>query len=541
MPAAYRSTRLPLAALLIASLAALLHAGGGGFFHADDWRFVLDRGAWDAGALLRPHDGHPALVPAFAYKLLLETVGIDAYAPYRLLLALSHGVTLIGLFLYARPRVGPFAALLVPASVAVFGAGYPGLLWGFQIGSSVSLLTGVFTFLALDRGTRRGDGAACALLCASLASSAVGLCVLIGVAIEVVGRADRRARWWVVAAPVALYALWWLAYDDPGGRYAFARVDTIAVFTAQGLAATVGALFGQPPAWGRPLALGAIVLLLARARAYTAVPWRLLALLAVPLSLWALAAVTRAGFAPAGAPRLLYPAAVFVLLVASEAAAGVALRRGALVLVSVLVVAAAGANLAQLREGGRELARLGSAARGELGALEIAGPARSDPAAAPAPGVTAGAYFSAVRRFGPAVGGAPALRASAADVRAYADAALQRRFAGAGPAHGPGLGTIPRVESATRVRLARRGPCVYATPAGTATLTLPVPRSGLALAGAPQTAAALRLFGDGFGNTPIRLDRRAPRLLLINDVATLGQWHARLSFTEPLRVCGPAS
>ena len=174
-----------LGLLLVWSVATLMYQGRGGSFYYDDWNFVLERHDWNTGALLRAHNEHLSVVPVLAYKLLFETVGLDDYAPYRLLLAFTHAGTLAAIFLYARPRVGRCSRCSSPPRIAIFGAAYIDLLWAFQLGYSASLLTGVLAFVALDRGTRRGDIAACVLVCVSIAASSVGLCVLAGIVVDV--------------------------------------------------------------------------------------------------------------------------------------------------------------------------------------------------------------------------------------------------------------------------------------------------------------------------------------------------------------------
>lgn len=531
-----------LGLLVTGAVVMLMYEGRGTSFYYDDWNFVLERRDWNTGALLRAHNEHLSLVPVLAYKLLFATVGHDTYSPYRLVLALSHAGTLVAMFVYARPRLGPFLAVLAVTTVAFYGAGAIDLLWAFQLGYSGSLLTGVLAFVALDRGTRRGDIAACVLLSLSIASSSVGLCVLAGIAIDVLGRPNRRDRWWILAIPAVLYAAWYLKYHNPGAPITLSKIQAATQFTGQGLAATVGGLAGLGIDWGRPIALAGVVLLLVRARDYVLVPWRLLALLAVPLTFWVLAAAARSDIVGAETPRYLYPTAIFVVLVAVEAADGVRLRRYALVLTAFFVFAASLTGLAKLRDGGRELAGFAQLVRGPLAALEVAGPTRVTPETMPdasfAPQVHAGPYFKAIADGGPIIGGEPAVVRSEEPVREVADDRMQSYFVGFGDPEGPARGAVPAVEASTGASVTKDAHCVRARPQGTGTLTLPVPDAGLVVAGPADASAVFRLWGDAFVNKAIPLGSTEPRLLRIPDDGADAQWRMQISFAAPLRLCG---
>src|SRR5205823_4756767 len=111
-------------------------------------------------------------------------------------------------------------------------------------------------------------------------------------------------RWrqaWIVAAPLALYALWWIGY---GNAHNFVRHNIVAVlgYAADAAAAAISSLAGltearalrpdTPLAWGRPLAVLAVVVLLWRLAATQPVPRRVLTLLATVLSFWTLTALS---------------------------------------------------------------------------------------------------------------------------------------------------------------------------------------------------------------------------------------------------------
>ena len=143
------------------------------------------------------------------------------------------------------------------------GTGWNDVLWPFQTGYLGSLAAGLAALLALDRESRRGDVVAALLLALALASSSLGVPLAAALAVEVLGGRTAGARWWVIAAPVALYALWWAVY----GRAGAATLDNLFAtprYVAEAAAGAAGALAGLGIEWGRVLAvLGALALVLA--------------------------------------------------------------------------------------------------------------------------------------------------------------------------------------------------------------------------------------------------------------------------------------
>src|SRR3712207_1813977 len=93
-----------LAVVLLLSVVALLVAGRDTTFFYDDWDFVVGRRDWNFHVLLTPHNEHLSVVPVVVYKLLFETVGLDDYGVFRLVLALLNATIGLLLFVYAAPR-----------------------------------------------------------------------------------------------------------------------------------------------------------------------------------------------------------------------------------------------------------------------------------------------------------------------------------------------------------------------------------------------------------------------------------------------------
>ena len=136
-------TWLALAGLLALTAAVILYLGRSTTFYFDEWNFVLERRAWGLDALLEPHNEHLSLVPVLIYKALFSTLGIDAYAPYRVAGVVVHLIVLVLLFVYARRRVGDVLARIDAAPVPMWTGNGP--RWAALIALSAA------AFLTLPR------------------------------------------------------------------------------------------------------------------------------------------------------------------------------------------------------------------------------------------------------------------------------------------------------------------------------------------------------------------------------------------------------
>jgi hypothetical protein len=528
-----------LIALLAAAGALLLYVGHGTGFAGDDWNFVLERRDWTADALLKPHNEHLSLVPVLVYKLLFATVGIGEYLPYRIVGTAFHLAVVALLFAYARPRVGPWLALACAALMVLFGPGYLDVVWPFQIGFLGSLAFGLGAFLALDRGTRRGDALASGLITASLFSSSLGIPLALAFAIEVlaVGR-----RWKLLIAPVVLYGLWYVAYGT-GSGITGSNILATPRYVAEAAANASAALVGLDVNWGRTLILGFVVAAVLVLRRVAGVPWRVVALTAAPLAFWALTGLTRAQLNEPGAPRYLYPGALLVLLLAIELARGLRPGRGLLIAAAVLVPLIMVSDAGALRGGVRSLRSFHAALSGALTATEIAGnrlPADFLPAPGVAPQVHAGPYLAAVRDFGSAGWPRGELAGAPEAVRAGADDALVRGY-GLAPAAAPatgGAGPAPTVEQATGATARPDGACVEVTAAQPANVVVTVPPGGLRATGA--TSIAVRRWADAFHDPAMTVQPAATVGVAIPRDDDPTPWHARVAVAgggEPARIC----
>jgi hypothetical protein len=534
-----------LALLLAVGGALVIYLGRTTNFYYDEWDWVLGRRAWNADALLAPHNEHLSVLPVLLYKLLFAAAGIGSYVPFRVAGMLAHLLVCALLFRYARPRVGDLAALGAVAVVLFLGPGWPGPLWPFQVGFLGSLAAGIGALIALDRGDRLGEIVASVLLAVALACSSIGLPIFAAAAFEILGRPDRRQRWFVLAGPLALYGAWYVAYGVKGD-FTIDNFLLTPAYVAEAAAAAVGAMFGLTSEWGRPLTVAVAALLFLAARRGAADPWRLAALIALPLLFWTLTGLARADMNEPGAPRYLYPGVVFLLLIALEAARGVVLSRSGAAALVVLVGFVTVSNVGTLRNAGGYLRDQTAELDGALAAVQLPGPQRVGPGFQPeptiAPQIHAGAYFDAASDLGspaPAPAELPRLYGRG---RAAADSTLVRAYeVGLGAPPGGAAGAAPAPENAVAAATRAQGSCLRARPqAPSSVLELAVPPRGLLLASDGGAAKVfVRRFSEGFPKAPVGdlVAGANPLALRIPPDASTAPWHVRLTLSGAVRVC----
>jgi hypothetical protein len=530
----------------------------------DEWAWVLGRRGNDAGTFLRPHNGHLSLVPIAIYRVLFATAGLEHYGPYRALVIGAHLACVVLVFVYASRRVGGYLALLAATLVLFLGPGFMDILFPFQVAWLISLGTGVGAFLMLDRRDRVGDVGASGLLLVSLASSGLGQPIALGLAVDVLWGRRRIRDAWIVAAPLAAYAVWWLAYQtDQTGPW---RQDLPLTpgFVAEAAAAAISALVGLAArpyeyggstlsAWGPVLLICVVAASGWRIARLRSVPPRVMALLAIVLSFWIVTGLSRAwlGSSAALSSRYQYVGALFVVLLAVELARGVSVSSPARVVLAFAATAAVVSNVGVFRDAGQYLRGQAQRTRADLGALEIARPiVNPSYVASGLPGypnvsLQAGPYFSAAKALGTPAATPAELATEPEDARRIADAELIH-------IHGLNLrprsaddrpGIAPTVDAAMGGAVTARGGCVVfrpsgVTPAGTThELRVTVRPPGLLLAAHEGPGAVgVRRFADGF--QPVgTIAATAPATLRIRPDLATEPWHLRLAPTGPATVC----
>jgi hypothetical protein len=554
-----------LIALIVVAGALFLYETRATATALDEWAWVLGRRGNDVGTFLRPYNGHLSLVPIAIYRVLFATAGLEHYGPYRALVIGAHLACVMLVFVYASRRVGGLLALLAAMLVLFLGPGFINILYPFQVAWLISLGAGVGAFLMLDRRDRVGDVGASCLLLVSLASSGLGQPIALGLAVDVLWGRRRLRDGWIVAAPLAAYAFWWLVYQTNQTGIWPHDIPLTPGFVADAAAAAISALVGlagRPieyggstlSPWGPALLIGVVAAFAWRIARLRSVSARVMALLTIVLSFWVITGLSRAWLGPS-APlysRYQYVGALFVVLLAVELARGVSVSPAALVVLAFATTAAAVSNVGVFREAGQDLRAQAQRTRADLGALEIARPiVNASYVASGLPGfpfvsLRAGPYFAAAKALGTPAATPAELATEPEDARSIADAELirihgvrlRRRSAGARP------GTAPTVDAAVGGAVAARGACVAfgptgVTPAGTTReLRVTVPPGGLLLTTQGGSGAVgLRRFADGF--EPVgTVGSTVPTTVRIRPDLATEPWHLRLAPTGPAAVCG---
>ena len=371
-------------ALLLVAAGALLVAGQSGMtWIYDDWGYLLYRRGFGADALFDPFNEHIVIALVAIYDMSLELFGMDTARPVQIvsdLLVLSCGALL---FLYARTRVGDWLAVMAAALILFFGSAYLDLLWPVNLALTGGCAFGLGALLALDRDDRTGDRIAAALLVVSVLFSEVGVAFSVGALVAVLlGERPWRERIIVPAAPLAVYALWWICrgYEAESSFSLENVLDSPAyVFDAisQALAALVG--LGRPFSgdaselvginFGRALLVIGAVLAFLRLRGKP-VPAGVWVALAAGGTFWFTAAFNENELRPADSARILLPGGVFILLISVNVLRDVRLGPSGLVVAAGATALMVASNLSAYQDGAEVFETTSETVRADLAAVE---------------------------------------------------------------------------------------------------------------------------------------------------------------------------
>ena len=314
--------------LLLASCALILAAGHGLNFRHDEWDVIQDRFHGGLSSFLEPLNEHLSLVPVAIYRVLFHTAGLDHYFWYRLVLVLLDAACGYCIWVLLERRIPAALAIGLTAVIVLCGAAYENFLFPIQVGQVGSLLGGLAAWVALDRESPRGATVLGAVAFA-LASSAIGVSVLIGVGVELA----LRRRWLLLGGMGVLVMLFLLWYADYGRSSGFTSVTSIPGFLAGLAAYTLTGTLGLWPlyhlshgaliATGMVLYVGLVGVAIAGGKlgwwgveARRSVP-RIAGLLTMLASYWLLVSVSRSGLTPYRS-RYMEPGAIVFVLLAAE-------------------------------------------------------------------------------------------------------------------------------------------------------------------------------------------------------------------------------
>ncbi|HEX5587442.1 MAG TPA: hypothetical protein VFZ17_09050 [Acidimicrobiia bacterium] len=303
----------------VAGLAAatlILYVGRGTSFFLDEWWFIARRRGGGIDSFLDSHNGHLTAIPVAVYKILLATVGLRSYVPYRVVLVGFHLLTCALLFVYLRRRAPAVYAVAATVLMLFLGHAWEDLLWAFQITFLLSAATGIAALLLLDRRDRAGDVGAMVAVAASIASGGIGLVFAGGVLVELLWTRRDQRRLWIVGVPLAAYAVWQLAYGGADGS--LENFSHLVSFTNT-LAGDAGrALVGTSVLAGAAVAAVVVAVVVQVVRTWP-ISGRFANTIAMPLGFWALLTYSRGDFGVGN--RYTYLSVLFLILVGAEVVA----------------------------------------------------------------------------------------------------------------------------------------------------------------------------------------------------------------------------
>jgi hypothetical protein len=532
---------------LAASAALLLSLVSGLTFFQDTWDFLINRRGFTAKAFLEPHNEHIVVIPVAIEQLLLRLFGMTSAMPEFVVLTAMLLATAALVFVYVRRRVGPWPALMAAVLLLFLGPAWQVLLWPFEIGFVGSTLFGVAMLLALDRGDRRWDIAACVFLAISLGFSSLGLAFAAGAVVDILQRRRSHGlrRAYVAAVPLLLYAAWYMGWGhDAESHLSLHNVLVSPRFAVEGLVASVDSLLALSTIageaigrsiWGIPLLVGLVALLVYGQVCKPGLSPRLWPVVAAAATFWFLAAFNYFPGREAYSSRYLYAGAAFMLLVAADLLRGVRFGRWALLAGGLITLVAAVCNLTPLREGRDFFRRQTALTRADLAAIEIVrrtvDPSFELPAEiAGTPflnEIRAGEYLAAVREFGSPAYTPAELAVASEPARVQADVVL---------AH-----ALPiEIETGAGSATVRRGRCASVPPGASAPLPLPPGTTRVELA--PGHPATIRLRRFALREYPLvtnGIPSASTTLLRIPRDGVARPWRLQLEAAQEATVCRP--
>lgn len=372
-----------LATAVVAAGTLLLVLGTKLTFLLDDWSFLLYRPGFTADSVLSPHGEHIVVGPVLIYKALQATFGMESAMPFRVVSTGLFLTSAVLLFLYLRRRVDPWLALAGAVVVLFLGPAWEDLLWPFQMGFFAATSAGIGMLLCLERHDRAGDLGACTLLVVAVVFSSLGLPCAVAAAVQVLRGPDRWRRIYVPVIPLIVYAAWYLGWGhEAESALSWSNLATTPLFVVNSVAAAAASALGLATPhddsvagaldWGRPVAVGLVVLVAWRLHSLGRIPGWLWTAVALGGSFWIFAGLNeKVGRSPTES-RYQYVGAIFLMLILAEVFRGMRLGRKSVILTVLLTAAAVASNVYYLHLSYESYRHTSQLERGALGSLDIA-------------------------------------------------------------------------------------------------------------------------------------------------------------------------
>lgn len=254
------------AVAVVASGIVFIREARPSWFGYDDWDFLAARTAGDLHGLLVPHGDHWSTAPILTYRALWNLFGLE-FTPYVVVAVALHLATAVLLrVVMRRAGVDPWIATAAATLFAFFGAGYETTtkLFALSFGGWPLVLGLCQLILADHEGPwRRRDWLGLLAGLGAVASSAVGVPMVLAVGV---------ATWWRRGARIALghtvpialiYAAWYVGFAESAGG---ASPESVLRFVHTGVR---GVLLDLGQSWPLAILLGVVLvagLVLARSQ-----------------------------------------------------------------------------------------------------------------------------------------------------------------------------------------------------------------------------------------------------------------------------------
>lgn len=206
--------RIVVGLMVVVAIPLLMKQGQDQWFVWDEWDFLAERSLGDPGSIFRPHNEHLVALPAIAYRVVWQFVGLRSYVPYQLMAVISHAAVVLALVVVMRrAEVTRVLTVAAAAFMLFFGPGAQNIVWGFQITLTGALAFGLVQVILADHTgpwSRRDTLGLVSGTAAVLCTGGLGGAMVAAAALVAWIRRDWRAGL-AHLVPLALLAGWMVA------------------------------------------------------------------------------------------------------------------------------------------------------------------------------------------------------------------------------------------------------------------------------------------------------------------------------------------
>jgi hypothetical protein len=503
-------------------------------------------------------------------KTALQLFHSGAESALRLLAVGLHLAVVACFFALLRKAIGTVGAVIPTILVLFLGSANDVIVGSHGMPATITALTGLGAWLAIQCRRTGWDILAAALLAIGIATLTTALAFVAGAAAIIwLDKESPRRRYWVPLVPLAVYGLWWLVWGHTEqSDFAFANVAAFPSFAFDSLATGLASITGVfttigarslsfDLSGGEALAGGLLVVTLAlilgrryRPGAASIVP------LVTLVAFWLMTAGVAGGARAPWASRYIYIDVILMLLIFGQEIAVSPVRPQAVMALSAICAFSLLPNTRELVYSFSWWHEQAASNRAVMGAADaVIGEGQPSALLEDPSDLASGQvedllmsleqYAAAKQRFGALSYSVREIESASSLARASADRFLTRALpVGLGPATaGPWSLPLDVAPSQTGGVLKRSRGCLHFVPlAAEAQLSMRLPVGGLWVRPTvgPPIQIGVERFGESF-EVPIgpAVGGRASILSLPPSRISSG-WEARFIADQPLLVCAAA-